>query len=214
MQGLITLMEGDSRSFLPRSLPCQAVQTSVGSLGLPWQLASSSHWRFCLHRRRHLLIRHNKLPTLHWGRDGKLWGRRDFFPLLPSLSLFMFTSVSRTSCLLSGEGRAQAAQIGCARSEKAAAPDFVPSASRSEAGSGPAVLAAHLNVWGTRVISSTYPLGAEHWWTGSQVPISLAVHLENGEGALYGHVSSLGPLYFHSSSKTYPKSWMGSRGHR
>lgn len=39
------------------------------------------------------------------------------------------------------------------------------------------------------------PTGGRAGRTGSHVPISLAAHLENGEGAFYGHVSSPGPLY-------------------
>lgn len=93
--------DGRSQSLLPLADSLARLQNFTESFGLPWQLALASHWHFCLHIRWHLLIRHNKLPALHWGRDGKLQGRMDFFPPFPSLSLFTFTSVleQAVSCL-------------------------------------------------------------------------------------------------------------------
>lgn len=80
----------------------------------------------------------------------------------------MFTSVSGTSCLLSGEGRAQAAQRWCERFENAAAPALFPSASHSLAGSGPAMLAAHLNISRSHKMlapnTADLRLGTEGYW--------------------------------------------------
>lgn len=67
-------------------------------------------------------------------------------PLLPSLSLFMFTSVSGTSCLLSGESRGEATWRWCVGFEKAATPALSPNAFHSLAGSGLAMRVEHLNI--------------------------------------------------------------------
>lgn len=116
----------------------------------------------------------------------------------------MFTSVSRTSCLPSGEGRAEAVQKWCARLEKADAPLFFPNASHSSTGSGPVMLVAHLN------ISCLYELQAQHvlafhlrcpslpapgiHWRQSfdrpEVKFRFYSNLENDEGASCGHIPS------------------------
>lgn len=149
--------DGRSQSLLPLADSLARLQNFTESLGLPWQLvALASHWHFCLHIRRHLLIRHNKLPALHWGRDGKLQGRMNFFPPVSLPLPFHVHKCTWTSCLLSGEGRAGATLRWGSGFEKAAATSFLPNAFHSLAGSGPAMLVAHLN------ISCLHKLWAQH----------------------------------------------------